>query len=114
MLLEDTKSSRHPIVIGPMVMHQRMQFATFNYFASTLIGSNKQLRFLLAFGTDGDENLVDAFSHSFPYTIQLHCFLHFKRNLQEKLRDFGIPKHVAQEFLGDIFGKSVFVVTLQM
>ena len=106
MLLEDIKSGRHPVVIGPMLVHQRMQFATFNYFASTLIGSSKQLRFLQAFGTDGDENLVDAFSHSFPYAIQLRCFLHFKRNLQEKLCDFGIPKQEAQEFLFDIFGKS--------
>lgn len=105
LMLEDVYTGKHPIMVGPMLVHQRMQFSTFNYFASTLIGSNKMLRNVLAFGTDGDKNLTEALGHNFPFALQLRCFLHFKRNVKEKLHDLGIPKNVSQEFLDDIFGK---------
>ena len=105
LLLENIRTGNHPIMIGPMLVHQRMQFATFNYFASTLIGSNKQIRNVLAFGTDGDKNLTEALGHNFPFALQLRCFIHFKKNVQEKLRDLGLPSHISQQFLDDIFGK---------
>ena len=92
-------------MIGPMLIHQCMKFSTFNYFSGSLIGYNKQLRNILAFGTDGDKNLVEALGHNFPHALQLRCFLHFKRNVQEKLRDLALPKQVAQQILDDIFGK---------
>ena len=85
---------------GPILIHQRMDFATFNYFSSSLIGFNKKLWDLRAFGTDGQESLIDAFSHSF----QLRCFIHFKRNINEKLKEYGIPHKIAQEYVDDIFG----------
>ena len=53
----------------------------------------------LAFGTDGLEALIDAFSHSFPLALQLRCFIHFKRNISEKLKVCGIPPSIAREFL---------------
>ena len=105
LFLESIHSGNHPIMVGPMLVHQRMQFATFNYFASTLIGNNKQLRNVLAFGTDGDKNLTEALGHNFPFALQLRCFIHFKKNVQEKLRDLGLPSHISQLFLDDIFGK---------
>lgn len=59
-----------------------MDFASFNYFSSTLIGFNKNLRNLRAFGTDGQESLIDSFGHSFPFAVQL---IHMKKNMAEKL-----------------------------
>ena len=105
LFLECIHTGKHPIMIGPMLVHQCMQFATFNYFASTLIGSNKRIRNVLAFGTDGDKNLTEALDHNFPFALQLRCFIHFKKNVQEKLRDLGLPSHTSQQFLDDIFGK---------
>lgn len=43
LMLEDVSSKKHPSILGPILVHQRMDFATFNYFASTLIGFNKKL-----------------------------------------------------------------------
>ena len=45
--------------------------------------------------------------HNFPFALQLCCFLHFKKNVKEKLhvRELPIPNNVSQEFLDDIFGK---------
>ena len=107
LMLEDARTRKHPVIVGPMLVHQRMQFSTFNYFASTLVSSSKPLKNVLAFGTDGDKNLVEALAHNFPNAIQLRCFIHFKKNIQERLRDLGIPTTVACAFLNDIFGSSV-------
>ena len=105
LMLEDARSKQHPTMVGPILVHQQTDFASFNYFASTLISHNKQLRSILCFGSDGDKALVEAFSHSFPFAIQLRCFIHFRRNIQEKLRTLGIPHQVAEAFLTDILGK---------
>ena len=60
-------------MIGPILVHQRKNFAAFNYFASTLICFSKKLQEIQAFGTDGDGALVEAFTHNFPFAIQLAC-----------------------------------------
>ena len=36
--------------------------------------------------------------------VHLWCFLHFKGNLDMKLREYGVPKNKRIEFLRDIFG----------
>ena len=92
-------------MVGAILVHQQTDYASFNYFASTLISHDKQLHNVLCFGSDGDKALVEAFSHSFPFAIQLRCFIHFRRNIQEKLHTLGIPHQVAEEFLTDILGK---------
>ena len=61
----------------------------------------------MAFGTDGDKAVVEALSHNFPFTTQLRCFIHFRKNVETKLRDLGIPSSILQEFIADIFGKRV-------
>ena len=104
-MLEDVRSKQHPTMIGPILVHQQTDFASFNYFASTLVSHHKQLRNILCFGTDGDKALVEAFAHNFPFAVQLRCFINFCRNIQEKLRTLGIPHTVAEAFLTDIFGK---------
>ena len=56
-------------MVNPMLVLQCMQFATFNYFASSLIESNRHnvIRNVLAFGRDGDINLTktEALGHNF-------------------------------------------------
>ena len=105
LMLEDITTRKHPCLFGPVLVHQRMDFATFNYFSSTLVGFSKKIWSLCAFGTDGQESLIDAFSHSFPMAVQLRCFIHFKRNISEKLKEYGTLTQIAEEFLNDIFGK---------
>ena len=104
LMVEDIKTKKHPVMLGPLLVHQKVDFTAFNYFVSTLIGLKKELRNVLAFGSDGDKALVEALSHNFPYAIQLRCFLHFQKNVEQKLKEFGIPTKVAEEFIYDIFG----------
>lgn len=85
LMVEDIKTKKHPVMLSPLLVHQKVDFTAFNYFVSTLIGFKKELRNVLAFGSDGDKALVEALSHNFPNAIQLHCFLHFQKNVEQKL-----------------------------
>ena len=107
LMLRDVKIERHPTMLGPLLVHQKVDFASFNYFASILIGLRKELHNMLAFGTDGDKALVEAFAHNFLYAVHLRCFIQFRRNVQEKLRDSGFSSAVSSEYIADIFGKRV-------
>ena len=63
------------------------------------------MQHIKVFGTDGDQPLIEAFSHNFSEAKQLRCFIHLKQNIAAKLKDTGMPSSVCQEFLADIFGK---------
>jgi len=47
---------------------------------------------------------VNALSTVFPHAIHLRCFLHFRGNIEAKLRQLNLPQSVAKEFIYDIFG----------
>lgn len=44
LMLADVITQKHPTMAGPMLVHQRKNFSSFNYFANTLVCFNKQLR----------------------------------------------------------------------
>ena len=58
-MLEDVWSKQHPTMVGLILVHQQTDFASFNFFASTLISHDKELRNILCFGSDA---LMEAFS----------------------------------------------------
>ena len=62
-LLVTTKNGNHPILLGPILIHQTK---TFHYLASTLVRLNPQLPNVKSFGTDGEPELIKAFSICFP------------------------------------------------
>ena len=39
LMLEDIITRKHPSLLGPVLVHQKMEFSTFNYFSSTLVES---------------------------------------------------------------------------
>ena len=85
LLLEDTKSHKPPLVLGPLLVHHRKQFRTYNYFLSTLISLRPGISSIQAVGTDGEKLLVDALARNFPYASQLRCFCHLQQNLETHL-----------------------------
>ena len=74
-------TSRYPSLLGPILIHQRKQFANYHYFTSTLVGFHPEMHQLHAFGTDGEKALVQACNSQFPNAFHLRCWLHFKDNL---------------------------------
>ena len=100
-LLVETERGQHPIVLGPILIHQTKTFQPFHYYASTL---NPELRNLKSFGTDGEPELIKAFNVCFPHATHLRCTNHLRQNFKDKLRSLGISQTVSSEFLTDIFG----------
>ena len=98
-------TSRHPSLIGPVLIHQRKQFANYLYLTSTMIAFRSGLHHLHAFGTDGEQALVQTCCSQFPKAVHLRCWLHFKDTLMNKLiRDLRLPNNVTQQFISDVMG----------
>ena len=72
--------------------------------ASSLISLRPSLSKLKCFGTDGEDALVEALSTAFSGAVHLRCFLHFRGNIEEKLRKLRIPSVAAKAFVHDILG----------
>ena len=66
-----------PVMFGPMFIHQRKTFATYNFFFSQLVGLKPKLQDIQCFGTDGEKALEEALCTQFKYATHLRCFLHF-------------------------------------
>ena len=107
LLVKTTRNGNHPILLGPVLIHQTKTLRPFHYFASTLIRLNPRLSGLKAYGTDGEPELIKAFSMCFPKAIHLRCTNHIRQNIKDKLRQLSIPQNVSQEILADIFGTRV-------
>ena len=101
---------RSPVLIG---IHYRKTFSTYLFFASSLIGHNPQLQGVRVFGTDGEQALIDAFSHEFTFSQHLTCFVHVRRNIKQELEDGHIPCKLSQKFLDDIFGQRLWPVFVE-
>ena len=103
-LLETCRTGNYPIVHGPILVHQKKEFASYHYFLSTLIGLKPQLKAVQAFGTDGEGALVEALKSSFPWAQQLRCFLHMRRNIKSKLNELRFTSASLSLVLADLFG----------
>jgi len=81
--------TKSPTMIGPLFIHLKKDFATYHFFASSLVSRRVQLTDMRCFGTYGEEALWSALSTVFPRAIQLWCFLHFRGNLEHKLHELS-------------------------
>ena len=91
-------------MIGPLFIHVKKDYPTYHFFASTLVSRHPDLVNLRCFGTDGEAALVNALSTVFPHAIHLRCLLHFRGNIEEKLRQLNLPQSVLKEIVYDVLG----------
>ena len=101
---EGSPTGKPPVMLGPMFIHVRKDFAAYHFFTSSLVGQRVQLSSLQAFGTDGELALENALAATFPKAEHLRCFLHFRGNIERKLQSLNIPHPVANEIVKDILG----------
>ena len=95
LLLVTKRNGKPPAFIGPVLIHYHKTFATYHFFASSLVGLLSQLEGVRAFGTDGEKALRDAFSHEFGFAQCLTCFIHVRRNIKAKLTEFNVPSQLS-------------------
>lgn len=105
LLVVDRKTRKHPVMIGPLFMHQAKTYDAYNYFFSKMVSLNTDIANVLAFGTDGEEPLFKAMERNMYHAIHLRCFGHFRDNCKERLR--ALPREVQKEFLDDLFGRRI-------
>ena len=58
----------------------------------------------IAIGTDGEENIIKAFSESCPTSTYLRCFIHFRDNVKEKMKSIGIDEANRKMICAEMFG----------
>ena len=68
--------------IGPIQIHYRKLFSSYRFIGSSLKRINKNVSGLKIFGSDQDDNLMNAFKEEFKEAINLQCFRHFKQNIE--------------------------------
>ena len=107
LLLETRRNGNVPAFLGPVLIHYREKFGTCVFFASTLIGLSRQLQGVQAFGTDGEQALIDAFCHEFIFSRHLTCFIHVKRNIKGKCVEYNLPGDFSQQIQDDVFEKKI-------
>ena len=103
-LMLTNSCGNHPVMIGLLFVHQCKKFSTYHFFASSLVGLRPSLLNLCAFGSDGEQALSSAFQTVFHKAQHLRGFLHFKGNLDDKLKKLGVVKSQRIEILRDVFG----------
>ena len=62
--------------------------SSYKYFASPLKRIEPSIIDLKPFGTDGESNIVDAFTQEFPSAVNIQCFRHFKKDIERKLKNW--------------------------
>ncbi|XP_062568607.1 uncharacterized protein LOC134230774 [Saccostrea cucullata] len=100
-----SKNGNEPVMIGPILIHQKKNFDSYFKLSSSILQICPEMKNLKAFGTDGDKNLSDAFEVCFTSSKHLLCDIHMQDNIERKLKDLGITKSKAREYIDDIFGK---------
>ena len=90
-LLVKTDRGTHPFMLGPVLK----TFRPFHCFATILFRFNTQLSRLQAFVTDGELQLIRAFSIAFPRAVHLWCVNHIRQYGKDKLHALGLPsRHI--------------------
>ena len=79
-------------MIGPILIHQKQNFESYFKLSSSILQLCPGMKNLRAFGTDGDQNLSDAFEVCFTIARHLLCDIHMQDNIERKLKDLGITK----------------------
>ena len=104
LMITNKVTGKHPVMIGPILFHMKKLESSYRLLASTMISLNPNLSGFLSFGTDGEINVIKAFSCQFIFAVHMRCKKHLEANIESALVRFGIPGSIRREILLDIFG----------
>ena len=83
LLLEDSKAHKAPLVLGPLLVHHRKQFRSYNYFLSSIVGLRPKLKPLELMVR---KHWLMPLKKIFCHASQLRCFRHLQQNVEAYLR----------------------------
>ena len=86
----DVRTGKHPVFLGPFLVHQSKTEQTYRYLGSAMKRFNPHTVQLKAFGTDGERALSNALREEFPEADHHRCFIHLRKNIEMKMSSLGI------------------------
>ncbi len=95
LLLQDSRTGCSPLLLGPMLMHYRKEFRSYNYFLSTLNGLKGSCSSHGCRNRRGEE-LGGTALRNFPQAAHVRCFRHLQQNIEMHLRDRQFTPHHCQ------------------
>lgn len=104
LLLENRRDGKHPTLVGPVLVHHRKTSQSYKYLCTNLASLNPATKNLLAFGTDDETALVEAFEETFDCAVHLLCERHMQNTLKAKFKALSVPSAYQAQFLQDTFG----------
>ena len=90
VLLQSKRTGASAAFCGPILVHYNKTKAAYLQLFLSLKALCPGLDALRAVGTDGEDNLVQAFQQIFPAAIHLRCYRHFEGNLLMQVRKHGL------------------------
>ena len=101
------EDSKHPTMIGPVLLHEKKTQSTYSLFGGTLKSLEPELKNLMAFGTDDEKALVGGFNETFERATCLSYEIHLCKNIDTKLLSMDIKGESKQSVMDDIFGRKI-------
>ena len=103
LLLQRSRTGHSPLMLGPLLLHYRKEYCSYNYFLSTLCALNRKVAAVKAVGIYGEKNLVDAVLHNFHQAAHIRCFRHLQRNIfMSSTSQFLQPKSIFMIYLDGV------------
>ena len=99
-----TKNGNSPAIVGPGILHKSKLERSYYVLGAEMVRWHPPCSAVLALGTDGELNTVNALLRVFSRAVHLRCDLHMKDNILSKLTSLGISSAVSKEYMADIFG----------
>ena len=107
LLLVNRQSGKHPVMVGPLLVHQKKEKLSFKLLVDSLVDQEPRLKNLRARGTDGQTAISLAFKERCVFLLVLFCAINLRRNVTDKMVALGIEESERREICADIFGVQV-------
>ena len=100
----ETVEGKHPIYLGPCILHFRKDAFTFNRFFREMCSFDRRIQMLKVIGTDQDMAIYNGFSIENPELKLLLCVYHLEKSDRHKLSQLRPKKGATNKILADIYG----------
>ena len=99
----ETNEGKHPIFIGPSMIHFKRDEFLFSRFISEMCSYQSNIRLLKIIGTDQDRAIYNGFSAQIPELNLLLCLFHLEKGDRKKLLQLNPQKGAVNVILADIY-----------
>ena len=97
LLLVNRQSGKHPVMVGPLLVHQKKEKLSFKLLVDFLVDEDPRVKNMCALGTDGETAISLAFKERCVFSL-------VRRNVTDKMVALGIEESERREICADIFG----------